>query len=114
MVSQEKERRDYPAYDLGHVRRLAQSEHVNYRSRTVERDVVNLGYTLGEVCQCIACLEEKHFQHSERPVHQKRWQDVYHCRWRVPSAGGPDDLYVKLMLTKSTITVELCSFHRHR
>lgn len=113
MVSDDKARRDFPAYALAHVKELAIQEKVNYRSWRVEGDVFNLGYSLGEVCQCIAGLEEGQFQHSELPPKQKRWQDVYHCRWLV-KPGCPDDLYVKLMLTKSTLTVELCSFHLHR
>lgn len=114
MVSDKRERRDYPAYNLARVKELAERERVNYRSWRVEADVNNLGYSLGEVCRCVAWLEQEHFHHSERPVRERRWQDVYHCRWRIPSADAPDELYVKLMLTQSTITVELCSFHRHR
>ena len=114
MVTHDKERRCYPAYALERVRELAAKEKVNYRSWRVEADVCNLGYSLGEVCQCIASLNVTlHFDHSELPDGQSRWQDVYHCRWS-NSAGEVDDLYLKLMLTQSTITVELCSFHRHR
>lgn len=114
MVTPDKDRRSYPAYALNRVKELATKEKVNYRSWRVETDVINLGYALGDVCRCIASLDAAlHFDHSELPAGQTRWQDVYHCRWS-NSAGEVDDLYLKLMLTQSTITVELCSFHRHR
>lgn len=113
MVSNEKERRGFPAFALARIRELAAKERVIYRSPRVEQDVGNLGYSLEDVCSCIASLEDRHFQHSERPADQKFWQDVYHCQWSsVP--GVPDALYIKLMLTPTTITVVLCSLHLHR
>lgn len=113
MVTRDKERRSYPAYSLQHVKELAAKEKVDYRSWRVEADVANLGYTLGEVCQCIVHLDAAHFDHSELPDGHARWQDVYHCRW-ANSQGAIDDLYLKLMLTQSTLSIVLCSFHRPR
>lgn len=92
MVDQDKERRDYAAYALPHVKELANSGKVNYVSWHIEQDVNNLGYSAGDVHQCIANLETSHFQHSERPIGRKRWQDVYHCRWLVKSGCADDSL----------------------
>jgi len=115
MVNITRDRRDYPAYALAHIQNLARREQITYRSWRLEQDIVNLGYSQGEVCRCIASLKEAHFQHSERPTTGlKRWQDVYHCHWCPPSVDIPDQLYVKLMVSDSMITLVLCSFHRHR
>ena len=111
MVSDEKERRDFPAYALARVRELAVAQAVIYRSWRVEADVANLEYSLEDVCHCIAALEERSFRHSERPVGDQFWQDVYLARWQA-RPEFVDDLYIKFMLNRSVITVVLCSFHR--
>lgn len=113
MVTQDTRRRPSPRYDLGRVRELASSESVAYGSSRVQFDADNLGYGFEAVCQCLAELQADDFHHSERYQNTGPWLDVYLMRYVGPS-GATDDLYIKLKLNKSCVTVVLCSFHPER
>lgn len=103
--------RKAPAYALDRIRELASLRKVVYGGRRVELDIAdNLHYSFEEVCQCLVSLQPQHFQHSKRYPNLPKWMDVYFLSW-APVGRKPDDLYIKLMLTRQTLTLTLCSFH---
>jgi hypothetical protein len=113
MVNPPPERRSDPAYALAQIQALARDEKVRYESWRVQCDVANLGYDLGEVCDCLQALHSDDFRHAERYDGMRHWLDVYALAWR-SSQGARDDLYIKLRLTDGCLVVSLHSFHRNR
>lgn len=113
MVNPNVERRDYVAYSLDHVRRLATEGHVRYAGTRVTLDVENLGLVLDDVCDCLSTLTDEHFCHAERYAATGPWHDVYQRSWS-KDPGPADDLYIKFRLGRHCLIVDLCSFHRER
>lgn len=109
MVDQDR-KRDYPAYDIDRIRELAANGSLQFGTTKAENDVQNLAYTLEEVCRCLASLESGHFMHAVRYGNTAVWLDVYRRRYPSPK-GGIDDLYIKLKLNRSCISVVIQSFH---
>ncbi|WP_043739202.1 type II toxin-antitoxin system MqsR family toxin [Thioalkalivibrio nitratireducens] len=106
-------RRDAPSYALSRVIELANAGRIQYQSKTVQRDVENLGYRPEDVHRCLASLNECHFHRSEQYEASGPWFDVYHVRYAGP-ADAVDELYVKLKLGPNCLVVVLASFHRER
>lgn len=104
------ERRHDAEYSLEQVHRLASFGQVDLRGIKIRQDLVDLGYELDDLCQCLAELERHHFRHSERYENFTRWHDVYKKRHTGPD-GQTRNLYIKLRLSRDCITIEMCSFH---
>lgn len=113
MVTCKDDTRDYPNYSIQRIRELAASGHVRYMSTRVEQDIENLEFNPDDVHQCVANIEESHFQNSIRYAGRNYWLDVYHitCQGRT---AYQDELYIKLKLNRNCVWIELASFHRER
>jgi HTH-type transcriptional regulator / antitoxin MqsA len=84
MVTSFSEARDYPSYDLRQIHSLAALQKVVYASRSVQRDAVNLGYELDDVCRCLQKLKSSDFRHSGR-YEAPLGYDVYRIRFISPT-----------------------------
>ena len=113
MVNPAPERKADADYSLQRVVELASRLAVAFSSKSVQRDVENLGYERDDVCDCIAALQVHHFSHSERYRPGGPWHDVYRIEWVLEEADA-DPLYIKFRLNGDLILIELCSFHRQR
>lgn len=113
MVNEREQYQDFPAYSLDRIHELARSRLVVYGSNRVTVDAENLGYSLEDICRCLAILQPGQFFRAERYGETDKWLDIYCCTYPSPS-GAIDDLYIKLKLTKSCVSVVLHSFHRER
>jgi len=100
-------------YSLEAVRRLASEQKVSYGSRDVIRDTENFGYSLDDVCNCLASLQEDDYHESVDYGDKRGWLDVYKCSWPAPVAPESriDNLYVKFKLNRDCILIVLASFH---
>lgn len=112
MVTPFTEERDDPRCDLRQIHSLATLHRVVYATRSVERDAVNLGYGMADVCGCLGQLKSSNFKHSGR-YEGPLWYDVYRGRFTSP-AGYVDDLYIKLGLGQDCLVIDLFSFHLTR
>lgn len=112
MVTQFKEDRNYPRYDLNQIHALAGSQRVVYANRSVQRDTANHGYEFKDVCRCLLELRPEDFKRSGR-YEGPLWYDVYEIRFSAPT-GHVDDLYLKLSLASGCLLVNLFSFHPSR
>jgi hypothetical protein len=110
MVTQDRERREYAAYALEQVRAVASVGKVGFASRRVSQDIANLGYSLDQVCECLAALEACHFHESVRRDQSEAWVDVYLMHWSLDQ-GKTDPLYIKFKLVNGALVLTLISFH---
>lgn len=108
-----EERRQQPVYSLQQIQELSLAGHVDYGSRRVMRDVENLGYTLHDVCRCLASLTDEHYRSSVRYQNTQVWLDEYNISFS-NTPEYTDDLYIKLKITDNAIQLVLASFHRSR
>ncbi len=108
-----EERRQQPEYDLQKIQEIALAGNVDYGSRRVMRDIENLGYSLDDVCRCLASLKKAHYRSSVRYQNTQIWLDEYNIRFS-NTPEYTDDLYIKLKITANTIQLVLASFHRNR
>jgi hypothetical protein len=113
MVTDEAQRRDFPACKLARIQELAASERVIYGSGQVALDVANLGYNLSTVCDCICALTPDDFKHSLLYGTSNLWYDVYKITY-IGVEPHEDPLYIKLTLSGDCLLVVLFSFHRDR
>jgi hypothetical protein len=113
MVNEQAQHRTFPSYSLDRIHELARFRHVEYGSSRVTVDVENLGYSIDDICRCLEILQPGHFSHAERYGETDKWLDIYRCTYPSPS-GALDNLYIKLKLFKSCVSVVLHSFHRER
>ena len=111
MVTPKSSRRNNPEYSLTRIKELASKGKVLYGSHDVQRDIVNLSYSLSDVCDCLNSLEPNHYVESILYENTPTWLDVYLCIWQ-KADGSRDPLYIKLKLNKDCITIVLASFHR--
>ena len=101
-----------PLFDLEQVREAARLGRVGYL-RQPQRQIVELGYSLEDVHECLATLQSRDFHHSERYEHHCEC-DVY-LRGYAGPCGMIDDLYIKLRIPPSRVPqVLLVSFHLQR
>lgn len=113
MVTPEPQREaDHPRYALDRVRESASSLQVGYTTN-VEVQFTNIGYLHEDVCACLAALQPGEFIERLKYPDEPSWYDVYHTKWSVKE-GVVDELYIKLKLTGSRVTVFLTAFHPHR
>jgi len=104
--------RDYPSFSLEQVKELARRGAIAY-TPTVQRDMANLNYGNGDVCECLLMLQSGHFKNSVWYDNHNSWFDVYHISVK-SQEGFIDDLYIKLRLANGCMVVSIISFHRHR
>lgn len=107
-------RRQKLEYSLPRVRELAREKQIVYVSRKVQRDISNLGYTMDDVCTCLASLQDGDYRESLQYAENSPWLDVYRKLWSGCDTGQlePDSLYIKLKLNRDCTTVVIMSFHR--
>ncbi|RZO86877.1 MAG: type II toxin-antitoxin system MqsR family toxin [Oceanococcus sp.] len=110
MVTLGEQRRDYPAYALAAIHELAKQQKLILESRKVQNDVGNLGYSIEEVCRCIAGLRDADFSISILYPGEKKWSDVYLKEFRASGRDDADHLYIKLRVPRGQQVV-LFSFH---
>jgi len=101
-----------PEYDLLDVKSAAQRLNIEYRGRIVQRDIINLGYELADIAECIKQLSpddhRKSIPYKDRPT-----DDEYICEFTKAGneGSGPDDLYIKFCLIDNYLIIDLGSFH---
>jgi hypothetical protein len=112
MVTQNStSKRQHPEFSLNRIKELATKGKVNYGSRDVHRDVVNLSYSFTDVCNCLCELDESNYIESICYEKYSGWFDVYHSAWQLAEQPS-DPLYLKLKLDRDCTTIVLASFHR--
>jgi hypothetical protein len=112
MATQSQTKRDKPSHSRRRIQELARQEAVQYASRSVQKDVQNLGYSFEEVCECIAELRPGDFRDSTKYENSPNWLDAYTMPNVHDASGWTDDLYIKLALSGDCLWVSLHSFHR--
>lgn len=105
-----------PLYDLDRIHEAARFRRVTW-TRTVQRDVTNLGYGFNDVCECLEALTPADYAGpyvATAPDGSKTEFDVYKPCF--PHSRGIDALYVKLSeRSNATLSqVALGSFHLQR
>ena len=63
-------------YSLDVVRYSSKNKQLFYKSRRVQQDVENLGFSLGIVCQCLQSLDERHYHESVNYDDKQGWFNV--------------------------------------
>jgi len=97
-----------PLYDLQDIREKAKTDSINY-SKKAEQDIINLGYSREDVCNCLCSLTEEHFKETVEYINNGMpiLFDVYLITFS-KSSDVNDNLYIKL---KFRGWVTLQSFH---
>lgn len=111
MVISTTQERKSSEYSLARIHELAKKGRIASGSRKVNNDILNLGYSVQDVCECLHNLRPQQYYKSEK--HNDIWHDVYKCKWSTPnlSENHYDDLYIKLKLDRDCVTVIISSFH---
>lgn len=97
-------------YNLVDVVAAAQRSDIEYRGRKVYRDIMNLGYELGDVVDCISKLTTKDFKKMHR-YNSGLPDDAYVCTYRKSNSELEDRLYIKFSLVDGCLEIDLASFH---